>query len=123
MFKVAFSKMQLAQFSRQVHARCERRIGDLLIACFAEAGELPRQQLDAFVRRCCATAERFGLTSERGAATFVALSWLHGEDFHTRFFEVEAGLADERRSCAEKVSLLSRHLTPVHSDRDDERPS
>jgi len=56
--------------------------------------------------RQAAKAQRYGLTDEHSAATFVYTSWLMGEEFDTRIPAVAQILNDKRLKAAEKARAL-----------------
>ena len=51
-------------------------------------------------------AQRYGLTDEHSAATFVYTAWLMGEEFDTRIPAVAQILNDKRTKAAEKARAL-----------------
>ena len=56
--------------------------------------------------RQAAKAQRYGLTDEHSAATYVYTAWLMGEEFDTRIPAVAQILADRRMKAAEKAKAL-----------------
>ena len=56
--------------------------------------------------RQAAKAQRYGLTDEHSAATYVYTAWLMGEEFDTRIPAVAQILADKRMKAAEKAKAL-----------------
>jgi hypothetical protein len=56
--------------------------------------------------RQAAKAERYGLTDEHSAATYVYTAWLMGEEFDTRIPAVAQILNDRRMKATEKAKAL-----------------
>ena len=56
--------------------------------------------------RQAAKAQRYGLTDEHSAATYVYTAWLMGEEFDTRIPAVAQILNDKRMKAAEKARAL-----------------
>jgi len=56
--------------------------------------------------RQAAKAQRYGLTDEHSAATYVYTAWLMGEEFDTRIPAVAQILADRRMRAADKAKAL-----------------
>ncbi|MBW8760555.1 MAG: hypothetical protein JF586_23470 [Burkholderiales bacterium] len=56
--------------------------------------------------RQVAKAQRYGLTDEHSAATYVYTAWLMGEEFDTRIPAVAQILNDKRMKAAEKARAL-----------------
>ena len=57
--------------------------------------------------RQAAKAQRYGLTDEHSAATYVYTAWLMGEEFDTRIPAVAQILADRRMKATEKAKALA----------------
>lgn len=57
-------------------------------------------------QRQATKAQRYGLTDEHSAATFVYTAWLMGEEFDTRIPAVAQILNDKRMKAAEKARAL-----------------
>ena len=56
--------------------------------------------------RQVAKAQRYGLTDEHSAATYVYTAWLMGEEFDTRIPAIAQILNDRRMKAAEKARAL-----------------
>ena len=108
--RIRFNRAQLVAFSRASHLRFRRRLGDLLVDCFAEARGAARADVDARVATTCVRAARYGFESEQDVATFVALAWLLGENFDTRVARIRALLADGRLEVDDKAEQLAEYL-------------
>ncbi len=66
-----------------------QRFRSMLREQFAEAKELPREELDIAVFEALQRAEACGLRTEHSVATFVLASWLLGAGFEKTYPAVE----------------------------------
>ncbi len=94
-------------------SRFRDRFRALLKECFEDARSISPDDLNAAISSQLKKAERYGLTSEQPAATYIMSAWLLGSDFDARFPAVGERLADENTSQADKAKWLETFTTTL----------
>jgi hypothetical protein len=83
-----------------------RRIRELICEQFQEARSIPRHEFNPEIFRQLKRAEKYGLQSEHGAATYVMTAWLLGPQFDEKFPAAQERLKDPETPEAQKVLWL-----------------